>query len=589
MHSIELLIRKYMAIRSASDGSVAPDGSIYYLSDVTGQMQLWRLHAFNGGYTGDLVIPWDRRIGGYEIASNGLIAFSSDFNGDERWAIYIYDGKSITRAAGEDGSMNILGKWNHDGTLLAFTSTMRNGVDFDVYIYDIRRGAAERVYEGEGILIVEAWIRDKLLVTKRNTNLDSDILLVDPKRRRAYNLTQHVGEASNSQPLPIDGDRFLYITNADREFNALALYHLEARKHRVLFSPEWDVELIEYSPFTGRIYASVNEAGISTLYTLRLHSDKATVERVYRRKWVISKLDSSNGKLLISASSSREGSEVYLLHESLERLTYSPKLGLEDYFVEPELFSYNSFDDLRIYGLLYKPRAPSSDPPPAVIWLHGGPESQARPIFNMLQQAMTSLGIAVAFPNFRGSTGYGKSFIHLDDLDKRLDAVKDVYYAVEYLASRELVDVDRLCVMGGSYGGYLTLMSLAMFPDLWKCGVEIVGIVNLVTFILNTSPYRRRYRMHEYGDPDLHRDIMLSLSPISHVDKIKAPLMVIHGAKDPRVPVSEAEQLVNALRDRGVEVKYIRLEDEGHGISKIENRIKVYSEALLFIMNNLTS
>lgn len=143
--------------------------------------------------------------------------------------------------------------------------------------------------------------------------------------------------------------------------------------------------------------------------------------------------------------------------------------------------------------------------------------------------------------------------------------------------------------MGGSYGGYLTLMSLAIYPDIWRCGVEIVGIVNLVTFIKNTSPYRRKYRMAEYGDPDKHGDVMLRLSPISYIDRIRAPLMVIHGAKDPRVPVSEAEQLVDALRSRGIEVKYVRLEDEGHGISNVNNRVRVYSEALEFIASHIVS
>ncbi len=587
MYDMELLIKRFMAIRSSTSASIAPDGSIYYLSDMTGQMQLWRINKHNGGYVHDLVIPWDRRIGDYTIASNGLIAFSSDFDGDEKWAIYVYDGNRIVRVAGEDGSMNILGDWSPDGNMLAFTSNMRNGVDFDVYIYDMRRGEYKRVYEAEGIVIVWSWIGDKLLAVKRNTNLDSDILLVDPNSGEAYNLTQHRGEASNTNPIPINGAMFLYVTNEGGEFKSLALYNIEKRKSRVIFDPGWDVELVEYS--SGNVYVSVNEDGASALYLLTLDGDEVKVRGVYRQLWVINSIDASGRNVVISASSPLEGNEVYMLRVSLERLTWSPKLGLERYFTEPESFKYKSFDNLEIHGLLYKPPKPASTPPPAVIWLHGGPESQVRPQFNMLQQALTTLGVVVAAPNFRGSTGYGKTFVHLDDVDKRLDAVRDVYYAVEYLTSKEIIDPDRLCVIGGSYGGYLTLMSLALYPNLWKCGVEIVGIVNLVTFIRNTSPYRRRYRMHEYGDPDKHADIMLKMSPISHVYKIRAPLMVIHGAKDPRVPVSEADQLVNALKNRGVEVEYIRLEDEGHGISKIENRVKVYSRALLFIAKKLLS
>lgn len=291
---------------------------------------------------------------------------------------------------------------------------------------------------------------------------------------------------------------------------------------------------------------------------------------------------------VVSISSPLEGSEVYLLRLGFERVTYSPKLGLERRLVEPRDFYYESFNGLRIHGLIYIPRGlQGSRRLPGVIWLHGGPESQVRPQFHILQQAIAGLGVVVAAPNFRGSAGYGKTFIHLDDVEKRLDAVKDVYHAVKHLTEAGILDPDRICVIGGSYGGYLTLMSLAMYPDIWRCGVEIVGIVNLVTFIRNTSLYRRRYHIPEYGDPEKHYDIMMELSPITHAHKIRAPLMIVHGARDPRVPVSEAEQIVEALQGRGVPVEYIRLEDEGHRIVKISNRLKVYSRVLRFLSKHL--
>jgi len=341
----------------------------------------------------------------------------------------------------------------------------------------------------------------------------------------------------------------------------------------------------------GYLYASANESGSSTLYRLLLRGTRVENVASLKQRWVVTSIDPLPGgeRALVSASSPREGAEVYLFSVSVERLTWTTKLGLEGELVEPVDFYYESFDGLRIHYLYYKPRTPAGDPPPAVVWLHGGPESQSRPLFNPLQQAILAMGVAVLAPNFRGSTGYGKTFVHLDDVEKRGDAVKDVYYAVKHAAKEGLIDPERLCVMGGSYGGYLTLMSMALYPDIWKCGVEIVGIVNLVTFIRNTSPYRRRYRIPEYGDPEKHYDVMIQLSPVTHAHKIRAPLMVVHGARDPRVPVTEAEQIVEALKSRGVPVRYIRLEDEGHGIAKVENRVRVYTEALKFIEKHLLS
>jgi dipeptidyl aminopeptidase/acylaminoacyl peptidase len=531
---LDFTVKRFIAVRSAALGRYSPsDNCIYYLSDTTGQPKLWRLC----GGRHDIVLPWERRIGDYVVSRGGLIAFTSDFNGDERWAIYIYDGRSVARVAGEDGSMNLLGAWNREGDKLAYASNSRNGVDFDLYVYDVASGRSRPVYRGEGIIVPRAWAGDRIIAVKRNSNLDSDIILVDARRGEAVNLTRHGGEAENDSPAPIDSSRFLYVTNEGREFKALAVYDLERRSSRVVFSPEWDVETVDYNSNRGVAVASVNEDGASALYEIHVGEPGRVVE-LARRRWVVTSIHASEGVTVVSSSSPREGNEVYLLDGGVERVTWSPKMGLEELFVEPRGFEYESFDGRIIKGLLYEPRG--SPPYPTVMWLHGGPESQARYSFSALQQAIVNLGAAVAAPNFRGSTGYGKTFVHLDDVEKRIDAVKDVYYAAKHLVEEGVADPERLCVMGASYGGYLTLMSLAMYPRLWRCGIEMVGIVNLVTFIKNTSPYRRRYRIPEYGDPELHRDIMLRLSPITHAHKIEAPLMVIHGANDPRVPVSEA-------------------------------------------------
>lgn len=582
---VRFLVERFLSIRSAWQGSQGPDGCIYYLSNVTGIPLLWRACPSGpGGLVHDIVLPWQRRIGDYKISPTGGIAFTSDFDGDENWALYHYTGSSVRLVSGEDGSMNLLGAWDSGGRRLAYTSNKRNSIDFDYYIYDARTGESRLVAKGQGIATVEAWLDEETIVAvKRNTNLDTDIVLVNAETGDIVNLTSHTGEEQNTSPRPL-GDRIIYLSNRDSEYTGIWLLDPETGDASLLYNPGHDVELLEVAG--GRVYAAVNKEGASRIEKLTLHSGRLLPQTVYEAKWTVSTISEAGQGLIVSASSPTEGVEVFLLQEPrLEKVTESPKLSLSGLFTEPWDFHYESFDGLRIHGLVYEPRG-RERPHPAVVWLHGGPESQARPGFNILQQALQALGIAVVAPNFRGSTGYGKTFTHLDDVEKRMDAVRDVAEAVKSLV-REGVIREKPCVMGGSYGGYLTLMSLGVYPDLWSCGVSIVGIVNLVTFIRNTSPYRRHYRIVEYGDPDRHGEIMLQLSPISYVHRIKAPLMVIHGAKDPRVPVSEAEQLVEALKDRGVEVEYIRLEDEGHGIVKIDNRLRVYTRALQFILEHL--
>jgi dipeptidyl aminopeptidase/acylaminoacyl peptidase len=216
--------------------------------------------------------------------------------------------------------------------------------------------------------------------------------------------------------------------------------------------------------------------------------------------------------------------------------------------------------------------------------VHGGPESQSRPALNAVIQYLAARGIAVAVPNVRGSTGYGKTFTSLDDVERRPDSVRDLAALARHLGADRGVPVG---VMGGSYGGYMTLAAITTDPDLWRAAVDIVGIANMVTFLERTGSYRRRLREAEYGSLEHDHDLLVAISPIHHVDRIVAPLLVIHGANDPRVPVDEAEQIVAALRARGREVTYLRYEDEGHGLVRLANRIDAYPQVARFLERHL--
>jgi dipeptidyl aminopeptidase/acylaminoacyl peptidase len=255
-------------------------------------------------------------------------------------------------------------------------------------------------------------------------------------------------------------------------------------------------------------------------------------------------------------------------------------------FIAPELIHYPTFDRREIPAWLYRP-AEGERPFPVVVIVHGGPESQYRPYFTFLAQYLAHNGYAVLAPNVRGSTGYGKAYSRLDDVEKRMDSVADLAHAAHWLRDQADFDGERIAVYGGSYGGFMVLSALTTYPDLWAAGVDIVGISNFVTFLENTSDYRRGHRESEYGRLDTDREFLESIAPIHQVDQIRAPLMVIHGANDPRVPLSEAEQLVAALEARDAPVEFLVFDDEGHGVAKLKNKRVAYPAVVAFLNRHL--
>jgi dipeptidyl aminopeptidase/acylaminoacyl peptidase len=287
-----------------------------------------------------------------------------------------------------------------------------------------------------------------------------------------------------------------------------------------------------------------------------------------------------------------QNSDVWLLDlevNTVQRLTQSSLAGLDpEGFVEPSIVRFRSFDGLEVPAFLYQPRR-GSRPFPTIVSVHGGPESQERPSFAAVYQYFVARGYAVLAPNVRGSTGYGRRYTHLDDVRLRMDSVADLRSAWQWLVDSGVAHPRRIAIMGGSYGGFMVLAALTQQPELWAAGVDIVGIANFVTFLENTGPYRRALREVEYGSLERDADFLRSISPIHAVDRINAPLMVVHGANDPRVPVGEAEQIVASLRARAAPVEYLRFEDEGHGVVRLENRLVAYPAIAAFLDRTLMS
>jgi dipeptidyl aminopeptidase/acylaminoacyl peptidase len=294
-------------------------------------------------------------------------------------------------------------------------------------------------------------------------------------------------------------------------------------------------------------------------------------------------------KLAVGFDGPRHNPDIHLLDltqpgRPLSQLTRSSRAGVAvNEFAEPELIRYRTFDERMIPAWFYRPAVRAGELPPVIVYPHGGPESQTRPQFNALFQYFVANGYGVLAPNVRGSTGYGTAFMNLDNVERRLDAVNDLAHAAFWLRDQRQGDPRRLAVYGGSYGGFMVLAAVTRYPDLFAAGINVVGIANFITFLERTGPYRRAHREGEYGSLERDREFLQRISPINMVDRIRCPMMVIHGANDPRVPIGEAEQIVAALRMRMIPVEYLRYEDEGHGIARLRNRLDCYPRMVAFL------
>ncbi|MGH2481883.1 MAG: alpha/beta fold hydrolase, partial [Ktedonobacteraceae bacterium] len=369
------------------------------------------------------------------------------------------------------------------------------------------------------------------------------------------------------------------------DFQNLAWLDLTSGELSYLRDDVWDIERLESSHDGRHMALILNEDGYSRLEIFDVAQgwqERRALPSPTLPKGVIPETCwSRDGKRLaitsISATAPMDIRVWDTEHETLWQATRSSLGSIpQESFIEPKLVRYPTFDERQIPALLFLPRDRPARDLPVVINVHGGPEGQARPIFNAVNQFFAAQGYAVLAPNVRGSSGYGYTYMSLDDVRKRMDSVADLRSAVLWLRESGLANPERIVVMGGSYGGFMVLSAITTYPDLWAAAIDIVGIANFVTFMENTHPWRRKLRESEYGSLENDREFLEEISPIRRVDQITAPLFVIHGANDPRVPVGEAEQLVAALRRRQVPVEYLRFEDEGHGLVKRANRLTAY-------------
>ena len=387
----------------------------------------------------------------------------------------------------------------------------------------------------------------------------------------------------------MNGSGFYAATNEGRDTKAIKRYHFESRRWSVAVESDWDLEC--HGDDAGRwLLVHANEDGYSRL-ELRDTRTLDIVEDVPLpgRGVVEEPVFAPNGSALaFKFSSPVDPGDVWTYdvdERELRRATELPRAVDLGVLREPELHRFESFDGESIPVFLWEPEG--DGPFPVVLTVHGGPESQYRPAFlpsfTPLTQHLVSRGYAVAAPNVRGSTGYGKRYEHLDDVRLRLDSVRDLSSLHDWLGTRPRIDAARAVLYGRSYGGYMVLAGLAFQPERWAAGIECVGISNFVTFLENTAPWRRAVREPEYGTLERDREFLIEASPITHVDRIRAPLFIQHGANDPRVPLEETEQIHRVLTEKGIRCELLVHQDEGHAIGKLENRVETFERAVAFL------
>ena len=586
---------RYLKIRSAWGASWSPDGlRVSFLTEITGVPQVWEVSSEAGGWPEQLTFHEERVSGAEYSPTENKILFGMDAGGNERSQLFLLADGGVTDLTRAPEAIHYSGGFSPDGSRVVYTATRRNGTDFDVFVQKVGAdgGEPEAVWEPGGYHTVAGWGWDgsSLIVSRHHSNVNNDLYQLDLRSGEARPLTPHEGDARfSAAKVTPDGESIYLATDLDGDFVRLARLDLSTLDLTYLTPDDRDVESVELSRDGRYLVASRNVEGYSDVLLFNGRGRRMPDPVLPEGIAVGFAFSPDSKRLAFTLTAPKRNPDVWVMDlpdGQPRRLTRSSTAGIPlRSFRRPGLVRYPTFDGREVPALFYELEN-GADDTPVVVNVHGGPESQSRPAFAPVTQYLLHRGYAVFFPNVRGSTGYGKSYTHLDDVRLRMDSVKDLAHAAYWLRER---GHGRVAVMGGSYGGFMVLGALTEYPELWSAGADIVGIANLVTFLEHTGSYRRRLREPEYGSLEEDREFLKSISPIHKADKIAAPLMVIHGKNDPRVPVGEAEQIVESVRGNGGAVEYLLYEDEGHGLAKLKNRLDAYPKIAAFLDRHLAA
>lgn len=619
MASSEALFKRYLAVETAGGASWHPSSSrIAFVYDSPGYYQIFTTEVDEGRIIWPIRMTYeDDRCTEPFYLSDGSLVFSMDRGGNENFQIGHFTKKGTFHWITTD--LDAKHRISHvDDSSLYYIANIEDKARLDIYRHSmpIEENSPELILRPtKGIMAIQVTSDDGRLALVQQTegNAKQNLYLFDFKDMKAWPLTDTINERDTRWQAVkfLDAHHFLVITDHQADFNRLAT--ISADGDFITYrSIENDFQMMCEATTTCKgsedVYFATNEEGYSHVYRGQFDESRVSELTEVRlpMKGVLQSgdqrsfskgmsLSADGSKLAVSMSNSVESSNVWILSTktlNTWKATNSQMAGLSpNDFSSEALVRFASFDDLSVPYFRYLPKGGMpANGWPAIFIIHGGPEAQIRPEFNPVLQFFVNAGYAVITPNIRGSTGYGKRYMDLDNVEKRLDSIKDIEQLFYFVRQHEKkIDSSRVVIYGASYGGFSVLSAITEYPDLWAASIDIVGISNFITFLENTAKWRRGLRESEYGSLETDYEMLKEISPIHKVDRIQCPLFIIQGDNDERVPLSESLQIFEKVRQRNIPVELMRFPDEGHGLAKLSNRTKAYGRLLEWLEENVKS
>lgn len=606
---------RYLNIRSAIDAHfIRNTDQVAFLSDISGNYQVWCIglgSQRSASFPRQLSFLSDK-VWEIHASPTGDLLAVSDTGGNENQQFYLIEidrnsatreddqlTQSIRRLTPDDDVICRFGAWNNDGTEIIYTCNARKRIDFDLHWMNVQTGESRLLLQASGNRTIVDWSPDGRYIISLDavSSLQMEIFVFDRESNHEHKITD--GQPAALYSVIHWASSGLYtITDRTHDRGALCKIDPATGALQVLLPAE---SLTDAGEFEHLVIAkdgiqaviTVNEDGFNKLYSLNLET-LAVQPLLLPGIGVIGnpRLDANGQKLLFNYQDTTQNSNIWLLdlqNKTLQQLTFFDRVGIApETFTASQLIRFPTFDGRQIPAWYFTPKDPApADGYPCLLYVHGGPAAQLRPEFDVRFQYFLNHGYAILATNVRGSTGYGRIYTSLDEVEKRMDSVTDLKHAVAWLHQRPEIDSRRIGIYGRSYGGYMVLAAITEYPELFASAVDVVGISNWVTFLEKTASWRRAHRESEYGSLANHRQLLEEISPIHKIERVRCPLHVQAGDNDPRVPLNESEQLVQRVQEGGGIVEFVHYADEGHMFSKLHNKIDSFNKMAAFLERHL--